>query len=125
MIARVLVAEDDDGVRRALTTTLTRSGFDVVAVDDGAPAIALATTHVFEIVLVDLNMKVVGGIDVARFYKQRYGTNIYCIVLSGDDDAEMRTSCAEAGVDDVIMKPTSPSELRRRLLSFAKRSRAA
>ena len=112
MTTRILLAEDDDAVRSALTNALTRSGFDVVAVDDGGPAIELAETHVFDIVLVDLNMKTVGGIEVVRFYKKRYGSAVTCIVLSGEDDGKTRTACNDAGVSEYMLKPVSPSVLR-------------
>ncbi len=125
MSVRVLIAEDDDAVRRSLASALTRSGFEVVAVDDGAPAIELASTNTFEILLVDLNMKTIGGIAVARFYKRLFGAAVSCIVLSGDDSADMRAACSEAGVSDIILKPTTPSELRRRLFAVANRLQAA
>lgn len=120
MIARVLLADDDEMVRRALGNCLSRAGFEVIAVDDGAPAIAMADKSLFEFIIADLNMKTVGGAEVIRYYKDRYGIRICCIVLSGDDDPRISASCYRAGADDVIAKPITPSELRRRLLSAAR-----
>ena len=127
MIARVLLADDDEMVRRALGKGLSRAGFDVIAVDDGAPAIAMAENTLFDFIIADLNMKTIGGVEVINYYKHKYGIGICCIVLSGDDDALIAASCYRAGADDVIAKPTTPSELRTRLLSaaLALRGRAA
>lgn len=119
MIARVLLADDDEMVRRAITKCLTRAGFEVTAVDDGAPAIAMSDTSVFDFVIADLNMKKIGGIEVIEHYKRRFGMRVCCIVLSGEDDAATRARCILAGADDVIAKPTMPAELRKRLLSAA------
>ena len=123
-LARVLVADDDAGVRRAMATSLTRAGFEVTAVDDGAPAIALADTAPFAIVLVDLHMKT-GGLVVIRHYKQRFGAGVYCAVLSGEDDEDTRAACMEAGADEVFCKPLPASVLRHRLTEVALALRAA
>ena len=81
----------------------------------------------FDFVIADLNMKTVGGVEVIKHYKDRFGIGVTCIVLSGYDDATIRADCYRAGADDVIAKPTTPSELRKRLLSaaLALRGRAA
>ncbi|HEU0032688.1 MAG TPA: response regulator [Kofleriaceae bacterium] len=122
MIARVLVVDDDDHIRRALSTALTRAGFDVTTADDGRPAIELGGP--FELVVVDYNMKTVTGAEVVRYYKQRFGKLVYCAVLSGDDDDATRAACLEAGADDVFSKPASPIALRQRLIEAAAQLRA-
>lgn len=113
-LGRVLLADDDAGVRAAMVASLTRAGFEVTAVDDGAPAIALAEPLQFQVVLVDLHMKT-SGIAVIRHYKQRYGAGVYCAVLSGEDDEDTRAACTAAGADEVFCKPVPASVLRRRL----------
>jgi two-component system, OmpR family, phosphate regulon response regulator OmpR len=113
-LARVLVADDEPGIRRAMESSLTRAGFDVTVVDDGAPAIALAEHTAFDIVLVDVHMKT-SGLAVVRHYKRCYGPRVYCAVLSGADDDEVRGACLEAGADEVLVKPIPAAVLRRRL----------
>jgi two-component system OmpR family response regulator len=122
-LARVLLADDEPGVRRAMETSLARAGFEVTAVDDGAPAIALADSA-FAIVLVDLNMRT-SGLAVIRHYKERYGASVYCAVLSGEDDEDTRAACLEAGADEVFCKPLPASVLRHRLTEVALALRAA
>jgi CheY-like chemotaxis protein len=114
VLGSVLLADDDAGVRAAMVATLSRAGFEVTAVDDGAPAIALAEPLRFQVVLVDLHMKT-SGIAVIRHYKQRYGAGVYCAVLSGEDDEQTRSTCAAAGADAVFCKPIPAPVLRRRL----------
>jgi DNA-binding response OmpR family regulator len=129
-LGRVLIADDEDGVRKSLTAALTRAGFDVIAVDDGAPAIARAIADgavdegAVEIVLVDLHMPT-GGLTVIRHYKQRYGAGVYCAVLSGEDDEATREDCLAAGADEVFCKPVPAADLRRRLTEVARALRAS
>ena len=111
---RVLVADDEPGIRRAIESSLSRAGFEVTTVDDGAPAIELASRSEFDIVLVDVHMKT-SGLAVVRHYKRCYGPRVYCAVLSGADDDDVRGACLEAGADEVFVKPVPSSVLRRRL----------
>jgi DNA-binding response OmpR family regulator len=124
IIATVLVADDEPGVRKSLSASLSRAGFEVTTVDDGAPAIALAESGAFDIVVVDLHMAT-SGLAVVRQYKQCYGSRVYCAVLSGEDDEATRKSCLEAGADDVFVKPVMPLVLRNRLTAAAHALRAA
>ncbi len=113
-LVRVLVADDDPGVLRAMAASLVRGGFEVTTANDGAPAIELADTAAFDIVLVDLHMRT-GGLAVVRHYKQRYGAKVYCAVLSGEDSDATRADCLAVGADEVFVKPAPASMLRRRL----------
>ena len=123
-LARVLVADDDPGVLRAMAAALVRGGFEVTTADDGAPAIELADTASFDIVLVDLHMRT-SGLAVVRHYKQRYGSRVYCAVLSGEDSDATRADCLAVGADEVFVKPAPASMLRRRLGEVALALRAA
>lgn len=124
VIARVLVADDDSGVQRSIAATLSRAGFEVTTVDDGAPAIALADSSTFDIVVVDLHMAT-SGLAVVRHYKRCYGHRVYCVVLSGEDDETTRSACLDAGADEVFVKPIPATELRRRLSDAAATLRSA
>jgi DNA-binding response OmpR family regulator len=121
-LARVLLVDDDPRVLRGMTVSLSRAGFEITAVADGAPAIALAGAG-FELVIVDLHMRT-SGLSVIRHYKQRYGAGVYCAVLSGDDNETMRAACAAAGADDVFVKPVAGPILRARLAEAALALRA-
>jgi CheY-like chemotaxis protein len=114
MSAKVLVADDEPGIRRAIESSLTRAGFNVTVVDDGAPAIALAAHTAFDVVLVDVHMRT-SGLAVVRHYKRCYGPRVYCAVLSGADDDDVRGACLEAGADEIFVKPIPASVLRRKL----------
>ncbi len=124
LLGRVLIADDDPGVLRALAASLARGGFEVTTAEDGAPAIALADSAEFDLVLVDLHMRT-SGLAVVRHYKQRLGAGVYCAVLSGEDSDATRAECFAAGADEVFVKPVPASALRRRLAEVALGLRAA
>jgi DNA-binding response OmpR family regulator len=115
MNPRVLVVDDDEHLLRALSMCLARAGFVVTTAGDGTPAMALSETQRFERVVVDFNMVTTTGAEVVRHYKQLFGDQIFCLVLSGEDDDAVRAACFEAGADDVYLKPASPTALRKRL----------
>jgi len=115
---RVLVVDDDDGIRRAIATALARSGFDVQTACDGAPALRLCELTAPDIVVVDYNMPT-AGLAVVRTLKAKHSDGIFVAVLTGDDDPVIREQCRGAGADAVLIKPISPSELRRVLTAAA------
>lgn len=118
MTIRVMIADDDPMVRRTLSNALGRVGFDVCTSADGIAAIRLAEVAPPDIVLVDLNMPM-GGTELVARLKAMYGRDVWVAVLSGEDPDEIRAECLAAGADDVLVKPISPVELRRRLLAAA------
>jgi DNA-binding response OmpR family regulator len=123
---RVLVVDDDDQIRRALASSLARAGFTVTSADDGIGAIELSSTMQFDSVIVDFNLKTMTGDAVVRHYKAKFGTRVYCAVLSGEDDDTTRDLCIAAGADDIFLKPASPRHLRERLTeAVAELTRAA
>jgi CheY-like chemotaxis protein len=115
---KILVVDDDEHILRAMATSLTRAGYEVTTADDGEPALAV-TSHI-DVIVVDYNMKSeLTGADVVRHFKSRYGNAVTCFVLSGEDDPDTREACLAAGATDVLLKPVSPVELRRRLAEAA------
>jgi two-component system, OmpR family, response regulator MprA len=115
---RVLIVDDDDGIRRTLASALARSGFDVSTANDGGPALRISEVATPDIVVVDYNMPT-GGLEVVRALKQRLGAAIFIAVLTGFDDAMTRSTCRDAGADAVLIKPIALSELRRVLTAAA------
>ena len=114
---KILVVDDDEHILRAMATSLRRAGFEVFTADDGEPALAIMEP--FDIVVVDYNMKSeINGADVVRHFKA-HRPGITCFVLSGDDDPDTHDACMAAGAADVLLKPVSPVELRRRLAEVA------
>jgi two-component system sensor histidine kinase/response regulator len=120
---RILIVDDDARVRRAVSAAMSRAGFHVFTAEDGGPAITVAEQTPPDLAIVDFNMPT-PGIEVVKKLKALHGRAIWITVLSGQDDEGTRTSCFDAGADDVIAKPASIPELRRRMIAAARTQQA-
>jgi two-component system OmpR family response regulator len=118
MSVRMLIVDDDPSIRRALSTSLARVGFDVHTAEDGAMAIPLAKLLEPQLALIDFNMPTC-GLEVLSHLKARYGAAMFIAMLTGDDDQLTRDKCFAAGADAVLSKPILPSELRRLMMAAA------
>ena len=120
---RVLIADDDHRIRRAVASSLARLGFDVKVADDGGPALELAEHQHPDVALIDYSMPM-SGLDVTRAIKARYGASTHVCILSGNDTEEVRLAAFDAGADDFLVKPISMGELRRRMAASARKQHA-
>ncbi|BDV29837.1 response regulator [Microbacterium terricola] len=119
---KVLVADDDPQLVRALRITLAAHGYDVVAASDGAAAIALAAQAHPDVVLLDLGMPHLDGVSV--IHALRGWTDVPIIVVSGRTGSADKVDALDAGADDYVTKPFQIDELLARLRALARRSGA-
>ncbi|WP_448808378.1 response regulator [Agromyces bauzanensis] len=117
---KILVADDDAQLQRALRITLASRGYDVVAAHDGAEAIDLAANARPDLILLDLGMPNVDGIDVIRAV--RAWSNVPILVLSGRTDSAEKVAALDAGADDYVTKPFAMDELLARIRARARAS---
>lgn len=115
-MASVLVADDDVDIRTLVSYKLTQSGHQVVAVGNGLAALKAVREHQVDLVLLDIRMPGMSGLDVCRELRADAATRALPVILltarSQEDDVE--TGFA-AGADDYIVKPFSPRELTSRV----------
>ena len=106
---RVLVVDDDEGVRTAVTWALEADGFEVVAVDNGLTAMEVIQSSTLSLVVLDLSLPGLGGLDILRRLRsdeQREGRrHLPIIVLSGRDSETDRIVGLDFGADDYLVKP--------------------
>ncbi len=123
---RVLVVDDDDGVRTAVTWALEADGFEVIAVENGLAAIHAIESSTLSLVVLDLSLPGLGGLDIlnrVRTTEARGGSwRLPIIVLSGRDSEMDRIVGLDLGADDYLVKPYSPGELAARARSLLRRS---
>ncbi|HEU0180956.1 MAG TPA: response regulator [Agromyces mariniharenae] len=120
---KILVADDDAQLQRALRITLASRGYDVVAARDGAEAIELAASAHPDLVLLDLGMPNVDGMDVIRAV--RAWSSVPILVLSGRTDSAEKVEALDAGADDYVTKPFAMDELLARIRARARASGGA
>ena len=123
---RVLVVDDDEGVRTAVTWSLEADGFEVFAVDNGLAAMEVIESSPLSLVILDLSLPGLGGLDILkrlRTSEERDGRwRLPIIVLSGRDSETDRIVGLDFGADDYLVKPFSTGELAARARSVLRRS---
>ncbi|HEX8987351.1 MAG TPA: diguanylate cyclase [Rhodocyclaceae bacterium] len=113
---RVLVVDDDGSMRALLRAMLSGAGHDVFEAADGKQAFELALDIQPQIMIVDLMMPGMDGIELTRAMRQtRIGRGIYILILTGLEEDDKLVEAFEAGVDDYMSKPLKPRLLAARL----------
>jgi len=116
---RILVADDDPQLVRALRITLAAHGYDVVAAPDGAAAVTLAASAHPDLVMLDLGMPRLDGVEVIQAL--RGWTTAPIVVVSGRTGSADKVEALDAGADDYVTKPFQMDELLARLRALARR----
>ena len=109
----ILVVEDDNSVKNLITTTLKAHDYRYLAAPNGAGAILEASSHNPDIVLLDLGLPDIDGVDVIK--KIRTWSNMPIIVISARSEDTDKIDALDAGADDYLTKPFSVEELLARL----------
>jgi two-component system sensor histidine kinase/response regulator len=111
---RILVAEDNAVNRKVATSLLTRAGHQVTAVDSGGKAVAASVTRTFDVLLMDIQMPEMDGIEATRMirtYEQTQGGHMAIVALTAQAIHGDRQRCLAAGMDGYVVKPLDPDAL--------------
>lgn len=110
---KLLVVEDEPIVRELVRGMLEGLGASVWTAEDGAVALRLATEQVFDLILMDVQMPVMDGLEATRRIRGlTNGSNVLILGLTANAFAEHKAQCYEAGMNDFITKPIRPDRLR-------------
>jgi DNA-binding response OmpR family regulator len=120
---RLLVAEDDPGLRSVLERGLRESGYVVDAVPDGAAALEYLRSYHYEAVVLDWRMPVTSGLEVIKRLRQQ-GSAVPVLMLTARDTVLDRVTGLDEGADDYLVKPFAFSELLARLRALQRREPA-
>jgi two-component system KDP operon response regulator KdpE len=119
-MTRVLVVDDEPQILRALTINLRARHYDVITAATGADALASAAAHPPDLVILDLGLPDLDGVDVVR------GLRGWCtapiIILSGRTDSADKVDALDAGADDYLTKPFGVDELMARVRAVSRRA---
>jgi DNA-binding response OmpR family regulator len=120
---RVLVAEDDPGLRSVLERGMRANGYVVDAVEDGERALAFLRTYDYEVAVLDWRMPGTSGLEVIRELRRR-SSAIPILMLTARDTANDRVTGLDEGADDYLVKPFDFDELLARIRALQRRSPA-
>jgi two-component system response regulator RegX3 len=122
MRPRILLVDDEETLRTSLAFALEKEGFAVVTAADGPSALAAATTSTPDLVLLDLMLPGMDGLEVCR--RLRSQSPVPIVMLTARDQEIDKVLGLEIGADDYITKPFSTRELLARMRAVLRRTRA-
>lgn len=108
---RILVVDDDEGHAEAVAESLRRRGFDCTVAEGGRPALRLIEEQTFDLVITDLVMEPVDGLDVLRKVKQEL-PDAEVVILTGHNSVKTAVQAMQAGATTYLTKPLDIDELR-------------
>ncbi len=115
----ILIADDDPHIRQLLVFALAKAGLDTIEAGDGEATLAAAEGAAPDLIVLDINMPRMDGIEVCR--RLRASSDVPILFLSSRDDELDRVLGIELGADDYVTKPFSPREVVARVMAILRR----
>lgn len=112
---KILLAEDDVLIRKSISYFLTDKGFDLCQVDNGNQAVEEIKKNHFDLIITDLNMPSIGGMELINILRKKLNNNTPIIVLTSSNIEEIELKSFKMGASEFISKPFSPSVLMARI----------
>ena len=120
--AKILVVDDDKKIVELVTLYLKKDGYQVLAAYDGQQAIELARRKQPDLIVLDLMLPQVDGVDVCRTLRVRGESPVPIIMLTGRSTDEDKLAGLDLGADDYVTKPFNPRELLARIRAVLRRT---
>lgn len=120
--SRILVVDDETQITRVLKTTLQSQGYEIKTASDGESALNLAMDWIPDLIITDLSMPRMTGIELCRAVRER--SQVPIIVLSVREEEKNKIDALDAGADDYVTKPFSVNELLARVRANLRRAAA-
>lgn len=114
MKKRILIVEDNPMVVKSLEFKLIKDGYTVITASDGRDAMEKLMTEEFNLIITDLMLPFISGIEIIEYIKQNK-PEVPIIVLSTSTQEDIITQAFTMGIEDFITKPFSPNELSLRV----------
>jgi DNA-binding response OmpR family regulator len=120
---KVLVVEDDTTVGQYVKRGLHEAGYQAELVGDGAEGLRLASEGPYDLIVLDLRLPVMSGVEVLRTLRDR-GNGVPVLVLTAQDTVDFKVQALRSGADDYVTKPFSLDELLARVEALGRRPKA-
>lgn len=121
-LSRILVVDDEERIRRLLKMYLEKEGYEIDEAEDGETALSLAMNKDYALILLDVMLPGIDGIEVCTRLRQVKATPVVMLTAKGEE--MNRVQGFEVGADDYVVKPFSPREVIYRVKAILRRSSA-
>jgi two-component system OmpR family response regulator len=118
----ILIVDDDPHIRQLLVFAFAKAGLDTLEAEDGEAALSMTATAAPDLIVLDINMPRMDGIETCR--RLRAENDLPILFLSSRDDEIDRILGIELGADDYVTKPFSPREVVARVMAILRRTSA-
>jgi two-component system, OmpR family, KDP operon response regulator KdpE len=119
-MGNILIVEDDPNIRKLVRVNLVKRGYTVSEAKDSHQALALFAEIPVDLVLLDLVLPGLSGVDICTWIRAR--SNVPIIILSARLEEDLKVAALDAGADDYVTKPFGQEELLARVRAFLRRS---
>lgn len=119
-MGNILIVEDDPNIRKLVRVNLLKRGYSVSEAEDSHQAIDLFQKESVDLVLLDLMLPGLSGVDICKWIRER--SDIPIIVLSARLEEDLKVAALDAGADDYVTKPFGSEELLARVRAFLRRN---
>jgi CheY-like chemotaxis protein len=119
-MSKILIVDDEETVRRVLGGLLKKEGYEVIEAEDGKSGVELAKKEDPDVILMDLTMPVMGGLQSCRLLKEDEKTKNIPVLVITTAVGENKTEAINAGIDDFVNKPFDTEEISIRVKSMLK-----
>lgn len=119
---KILVVEDEGSIQELIAYNLRREGYKVLTARNGTEALSIIDGKNLDLVVLDLMLPGMDGIDVCKYIRQKHGYNIFVLMLTARGEEIDRILGIEVGADDYMVKPFSPRELMVRIKAAFRRA---
>ncbi len=118
---KVLIVEDELGIRNFIATILNANDYDAITASSGADAMSMVTSHCPDVLLLDLGLPDMDGMEIVRAV--RSWSNVPIVVISARNHERDKVEALDAGADDYITKPFGSAELLARIRAAIRHTR--
>jgi len=117
---RIILSEDNDILRKSLSFFLESKGFTVDQFSDGKEALNAIETNDYDLILTDINMPGISGMEITQYVRESLGSDIPIIILTSSGVEQTELDSFDLGANEFIAKPISPAVLLVRINKLLK-----
>ena len=119
-MGNILIVEDDPNIRKMVRVNLSKRGYQTSEAGDSHQALALFQDNTYDLILMDLVLPGLSGVDICKWIRAR--SDVPIIVLSARLEEDLKVAALDAGADDYVTKPFGQEELMARVRAFLRRT---